>query len=355
MSLPAIQDPDNEHDDASLVHALRAGDTEAFDALFRRYYHALVTWAEWRWHDHARAEDIAQETLAAAVRYLGSFDASRPIWPWLRTIAGHIAGREARATRAEMPFAEMPEQLRPYPDIFDALDERAQVMSAFGNLSPRHQQALWLRYGEERSGPECATLMGLSANGFNQLVFRARRLLRMELEPGQNVLGIGWLVPMWMRRFWRRSTSATLRFESAVGPSASLAAISVSAAGVLGLAPMLESSAAGPDHVARPVASVRPAPATVVHRGVRSRMDRVTTAPRAFPARHAAVATPASTTVRVPVGSRPAEVTVAKNPVRTGEQEHDNVTIDTPLGPVVLYGAAQGGEGRIICQVVSCS
>ena len=50
------------HDNRTVVGLLRAGDEKCFDALFRRYYKPLCTYAT-RFVPPVRAEELVQDTL----------------------------------------------------------------------------------------------------------------------------------------------------------------------------------------------------------------------------------------------------------------------------------------------------
>ncbi len=52
----------------------------------------LQRFAERR-HGAAQADDIVQETLLRAWKGRGGFDESKELWPWLRTVAGHVAAK----------------------------------------------------------------------------------------------------------------------------------------------------------------------------------------------------------------------------------------------------------------------
>jgi len=341
-------------DDAALVHAHRAGDDQAFDALFHRYYHPLVSWLEWRCHDHARAEDIAQETFAAVARYIGTFDSSRPIWPWLRTIAGHLAGRATRAVAAEMPVERLPEY-GDCSDVIGRLDDRAVMASALSKLPQRHQTALRLRYAEERSGPECAATLNMSPNAFNQLIWRARRLLKTELEAlGGGVAGVGALLPLCLRRLWHRANVARVRAEIALNMSTGIAAITLAASGVLTIPGLIPDSAPAAN-----VSAIRPT-TSVPARDTSPASQRPVIRPAArvvnSGSAHALSGRDGGTvTVVTRAPGTSSRVDIAKNPFHTGGDEKDHTTIDTPIGPVDLGGDVTGGPGRNICTVVSCS
>src|ERR1700740_332188 len=86
-------------DDPALVEALRAGDQQAPRLLIERFQ-GVVFGLCYRMLNHRQdAEDVAQETFVRALKSMVSFDAARPIRPWLLEIAANRC-RTALARRA---------------------------------------------------------------------------------------------------------------------------------------------------------------------------------------------------------------------------------------------------------------
>ena len=54
---------DDQHLDRELLAGLRAGQSPAFDAIFRAYYSHLVSFAQSLLHDRGSAEDVAQDVM----------------------------------------------------------------------------------------------------------------------------------------------------------------------------------------------------------------------------------------------------------------------------------------------------
>src|SRR5436305_14306071 len=82
-----------------LVAAVRRGEDRAFETLYGRYRARIGAYIQGMLHDHARAEDIAQEVFISALRRLR--DTERPIAfkPWLYEIAKNACIDEFRRTR----------------------------------------------------------------------------------------------------------------------------------------------------------------------------------------------------------------------------------------------------------------
>lgn len=78
-------------EDGEPVSRLRTGDERAAQDLFDRY-HARIVGRMRRWtSDPATAEDLAQDTWARCLVGFHRFDVTRPLWPWLRTVADNVA------------------------------------------------------------------------------------------------------------------------------------------------------------------------------------------------------------------------------------------------------------------------
>lgn len=175
--------------------------------LYDRYYRRLVRYSRRRTPDVATAEDVAQETLARALAGMHRLDRSRPIWPWLRSIARHVASDQTARWAREATVA--PEGPPRGADELLRVEDRAVVDSLLSEISPRQRLAMRLRYLEDRDPREAARLLGVSVPAFNQLLFRARQRLRHEVRRiGDGILG-GIGVPVrWARTAWERTSRA---------------------------------------------------------------------------------------------------------------------------------------------------
>jgi len=176
------------HDDDALLARMRAGDEVAFGALVDRHRPWLVRLCtRLLGHDAHAAEDAAQESLlklhAAARRD------SRPlrVRPWLSVVARNTCVDLQRRRRPDLPGA-LPERAAPGEDpAFDAA-----LAEAWGRLSGRHREVLYLREVLGFSYKEIGTVMELTMPATETLVFRARAALRREYErSGGSAFGFG--------------------------------------------------------------------------------------------------------------------------------------------------------------------
>src|SRR5439155_17806290 len=102
----------------ALIRAAQVGSQDAFEEIFRRHWRRAYRAAFLIVHDHAAAEDIAQEAFVAAIRTLDRFDRRRPFAPWLGRIVANraIDWTRSRAARREVD-REPPDHAHPGADV----------------------------------------------------------------------------------------------------------------------------------------------------------------------------------------------------------------------------------------------
>ena len=77
--------------DEELMMRFRAGETQAFGALVRRYERELYGYLRRYLGDGSLAEDVFQNTFLQLYLKSGQYEAGRRVRPWLYTIATHQA------------------------------------------------------------------------------------------------------------------------------------------------------------------------------------------------------------------------------------------------------------------------
>ena len=161
--------------DGMLVSAHFAGDAEAFPTLYRRYHPDVLRFLRASLHDRAVAEDLAQEALLRALRYLHCYDPSKPFWPWLRKIAVNLVPAEMARRAMEVPVEEIDRDSIALADATDHVVSRDAVMECLATLPKRQSRALIMRYVEDRDANDIAALFGIKRNALEQLLLRARQ------------------------------------------------------------------------------------------------------------------------------------------------------------------------------------
>jgi len=84
-------DSTNPTTDEELLLRFKAGQTESFGQLVRRYERELYGYLRRYLGDEALAEDVFQNTFLQVYQKLDQYETGRPVRPWLYTIATHQA------------------------------------------------------------------------------------------------------------------------------------------------------------------------------------------------------------------------------------------------------------------------
>src|ERR1019366_2066583 len=110
------------------VPQAKAGEPEAWDALFRRYQLPLYVYVFELVHDEQTSLDLVQETFIAAVRHIGSLLDDAKFESWLFSIAHQKCAQHWRKqSREEVlrdEISESPDKFESGPD--DLLIRREQ-------------------------------------------------------------------------------------------------------------------------------------------------------------------------------------------------------------------------------------
>jgi RNA polymerase sigma factor (sigma-70 family) len=168
---------DSERTDAELIDATRAGDRDAFGALWRRHIEAArrVAGAVTRRFD---ADDLTSEAFAKVYRAIRAGNGpDEALMPYLAATIRNTAatwGTRSREIAVEDPTAYVDTQ-----DMVQPAVERDSVLStAFLSLPERWREVLWYSEVEGYTAAEIGRALGLSANAAAALTYRAREGLR---------------------------------------------------------------------------------------------------------------------------------------------------------------------------------
>lgn len=139
--------------------------------------------------DHARAEDVVQETLLRAWRNHDRLEESRgSVRAWLFTVARNIVIDDWRTKRAqnELPVADVPEDREP-TDQTDQVLLAWVVADALLTLSPDHRAVVVECYFKGASVTQAAHRLGIPEGTVKSRTHYALRALRLALQE----MGVG--------------------------------------------------------------------------------------------------------------------------------------------------------------------
>ena len=170
-------------DESTLVRHAANGDAAAWEPLVLAHQEAVFRLCYLLLGDPDDAEDVAQETFLRAWNHLKRFDATRPLRPWLLSIASNLASNRRRS--AGRYLAALTRALRNEPASSTSTEERsAQRMEAndlwraVQNLSLPDQQIIYLRYFLELSVTETAQALNVAEGTVKSRLSRALERLR---------------------------------------------------------------------------------------------------------------------------------------------------------------------------------
>jgi len=165
----------------ALIRGALAGSEADLEALFRRFWPRAYRAAFLIVHDHAAAEDIAQEAFLAAIRRLDRFDRRRRFGPWLGAIVANRAIDWARARSARRETADGGAD-PPSPPDTPVGRYSQEVLAALAALTPEHRAVIALRYLLEYSPGEIARTLELPRGTVNSRLRRGLDALETRLK-----------------------------------------------------------------------------------------------------------------------------------------------------------------------------
>ncbi|HUY58980.1 MAG TPA: RNA polymerase sigma factor [Solirubrobacteraceae bacterium] len=170
--------------DRSLIAGTLAGAESDLELLFRRHWPRAYRAAFLIVHDHAAAEDIAQEALVAAIRRLDRFDRRRPFGPWLGAIVSNraIDCVRARSSRRELVEANLEQGSPPSASVGPYSEE---VVAALSALSPEQRTVVVMRYVLEYTPGEIARALELPRGTVNSRLRRGLDALESRLREAE--------------------------------------------------------------------------------------------------------------------------------------------------------------------------
>ena len=178
-------------EDASLVQEALAGDQRSFQRLIERHQTRLFSLVRHYTRNPVEIEDLVQDTLLKAYARLSSFQSQSSFYTWLYRIATNtILDWLKRQGRNPVQHVEDVEVAAPAaqravmrPDARLAQEEIARItQEVLADLPEIFRTVLVLREFEDLQYQEIADVLGISIGTVESRLFRARRLLRAELE-----------------------------------------------------------------------------------------------------------------------------------------------------------------------------
>jgi RNA polymerase sigma-70 factor, ECF subfamily len=170
--------------EGALVERARAGDTRAFERLYREHTGRVYGLCLRMTREPHTAEDCTQETFINAWRALAQFETRSSFGTWLHRIAVNVALARRRKTARDEPLAEVEveEEAVEADWTLETPVEVEEIEAAIGALPPGARDALVLHALYGYSHTEAAQMLGVAEGTCKAQLHRARKLLRERLN-----------------------------------------------------------------------------------------------------------------------------------------------------------------------------
>ncbi|MEM8767871.1 MAG: RNA polymerase sigma factor RpoE [Pseudomonadota bacterium] len=182
--------------DKELVRRVQQGDKRAFDLLFGRYQHKILSLVSRYLRDPQDVEDVTQEAFIKAFKALPRFRGDSAFYTWLYRIAintakNHLVARSRRPPGTDVDvedaeFMDGADQLKEgeSPESALARDElSAAIDEAIGKLPDDLRSAVTLREFDGLSYEQIAEIMDCPVGTVRSRIFRARESIDLHISP----------------------------------------------------------------------------------------------------------------------------------------------------------------------------
>lgn len=163
------------------------GDESAFDELQSLYWNHLVFFIDGYVRDTAAAEDIAIEVFVYLLLHKHAYNPKYSLRSWLFTVArskalNHLRRqKKIRTVNPEDAEAELADRRELAEEVIRT-EQQQKLHAAIGRLREDMREAVYLIYFEQMTYEEAAKVMKINRKQIDNLLYRAKALLRRELE-----------------------------------------------------------------------------------------------------------------------------------------------------------------------------
>jgi RNA polymerase sigma-70 factor (ECF subfamily) len=167
--------------EGALVQRACAGDTRAFERLYREHSGRVYGLCLRMTRDAQLAEDCTQDTFINAWRALAKFETRSSLSTWLHRIAVNVSLAKRRKNPQVEPVPEDDEGVATQWTVETPVEVQ-EIESAIGALPDGARDALVLHALYGYSHGEAAQMLGIAEGTCKAQLHRARKLLRERLN-----------------------------------------------------------------------------------------------------------------------------------------------------------------------------
>ena len=174
-----------EPETALCVRRARAGDEQAFAFLVERHERMVLRTALRLLGRLDLAQDAAQEAFLRLHRYLGRFDESKELGPWLYRVVVNVCRDMSRRLPRFVDLDEVHAVESPDPGLDDAVardEQRRLIQRALLTLPLKERAAIVLRDIEGLASREVARILGVSEATVRSQISTGRLRIKRYVE-----------------------------------------------------------------------------------------------------------------------------------------------------------------------------
>ena len=174
----------NKERELVLLNKIRSGDKSAYMELIQPYTERLLRKAIAMTKNDDDAEDVLQDALISGFRSIGNFRADSGVYTWLYRIVINKSKDFLLKTknRGEKPISEgeylILDERMGYEKKLELNDESDYLIKKINLLDDVFKQVIELRYFEEMSYAEIATVLDCNIGTVKSRLFKAKEILK---------------------------------------------------------------------------------------------------------------------------------------------------------------------------------
>ncbi|ADV84299.1 RNA polymerase sigma factor [Terriglobus saanensis] len=185
---------ETQRENAAIAYGLKRQDPELLDLLIEQYQHRLMRYLLFLSGRREVAEDLFQETWMRVLLRGAQYNGKARFDTWLFTIARNLViDLSRKRTMASLDAMQDPvgEDERPFEVVLDApspfqqfqsREDAALVAEVLLKIEPNYREVLTLRFHEEMSLEEIATMTRAPLSTVKSRLYRGLASLKPEIE-----------------------------------------------------------------------------------------------------------------------------------------------------------------------------
>lgn len=180
-----------------VIKACQQGDREAFRLLFEAYKDKVFSIAVYSCGgDETNAGDITQQIFLKLMTNINQFRGESQFTTWLYRMVANACVDEQRKRKRMLPFADLPagikvELKRPQEQRYARLELADSVRQAIAELKPKFRLPILLKYVEELSYEEIASVLNCSKGTVASRLNRGHKELARRLSHLRDQVALG--------------------------------------------------------------------------------------------------------------------------------------------------------------------